>query len=50
VVLGITALAASTLGFLAGLLTFKRSLRWCPKHGHLMTCEDCKPNQVRRFT
>jgi hypothetical protein len=33
--------AALMLGFLAGLLTFKRSLRWCRTCGAILTCPDC---------
>jgi hypothetical protein len=28
-------------GWLAGMLTFKRSTRWCPVHGVTMTCAVC---------
>ena len=34
-------LAALTLGFLTGLLTFKRSLRWCRHCGRTMSCPAC---------
>jgi len=29
------------LGFLAGMLTFKRSLNWCPTDGSILTCPVC---------
>jgi hypothetical protein len=34
-------LAALTLGFAAGLLTFKRSLRWCRHCGRTLSCPAC---------
>ena len=36
-----TATAAAVLGFAAGLLTFKRSTRWCPSCGASMACPAC---------
>jgi hypothetical protein len=33
------AVAALLLGFVAGLLTFKRSNRWCPTCGHPLICK-----------
>jgi len=30
------------LGVLAGLLTFKRSLRWCPNCGATLACLHCQ--------
>jgi len=37
----IAALAASVLGFVAGLLVFKRSLMWCRDCGSVLTCSPC---------
>ena len=34
-------LAALTLGFAAGLLTFKRSLLWCRHCGRTLSCPAC---------
>jgi len=33
--------AALALGFLAGLLIFKRSLQWCRTCGATLTCAEC---------
>ena len=33
--------AAPIVGFLAGLLTFKRSLRWCRYCGRTLSCSAC---------
>jgi hypothetical protein len=33
--------AALVLGFLAGLLTFKRSLQWCRTCGASLSCPEC---------
>jgi hypothetical protein len=41
--------AALLLGYLAGLLTFKRSNRWCPACGANLRCPTCEsPATVRR--
>ncbi len=37
-------LAGLLLGFLSGLLMFKRSLRWCRVCGETMTCPRCVPS------
>ena len=37
-VLGVAVLAAMSVGFLAGLLTFRRAAQWCPICGVTMTC------------
>lgn len=42
----ITALCALTLGFLAGLLTFKRSLRWCRNCGTVLKCPVCTTGKL----
>lgn len=34
--------AAVFVGFLGGLLTFKRSLRWCRHCGAALTCASCE--------
>lgn len=33
-----TLTAAVTMGFLAGLLTFRRAQRWCPACGSTLAC------------
>ena len=35
------ALAAALLGWLTGMMTLKRSSRWCPTHGTTLSCEFC---------
>jgi hypothetical protein len=30
------------LGWLAGMLTFRRSLGWCPRDGATLTCPACE--------
>jgi hypothetical protein len=35
------ALAAIIVGFIAGLVTFKRSFAWCPKCGVTLRCLEC---------
>ena len=40
-VLAPAVVAALVVGFLAGLLTFKRSLRWCPQCGETLRCPYC---------
>ena len=37
----LTALAALLLGWLAGLWTFRRTLRWCPRCGKTLSCSRC---------
>lgn len=34
------ALAALTLGFLAGLLAFRKAQQWCPDCGGQLACPD----------
>jgi hypothetical protein len=41
-VIGLAVTASSIIGFLAGLLTFKRSERWCPQHGTTKVCLLCE--------
>ena len=36
-----TAAISALLGFAAGLLTFKRSSRWCPDCGKSLSCPAC---------
>lgn len=44
-------LAAVTTGFLAGLLTFRRTGKWCPCCGAVARCPECPthptPNEAR---
>jgi hypothetical protein len=35
--------AALVLGFLAGLLSFKIKVRWCPRCGATLRCAACTP-------
>ena len=35
------AVSASVFGFLVGLFTFRRSLRWCPGCGASLCCPQC---------
>lgn len=45
-VYGSAALGGVLLGFLAGLLTFKRSLVWCRDCGSVLACpRQCSANQ-----
>jgi hypothetical protein len=37
-VMAVTVLAALTVGFLAGLMTFRRASQWCPVCGLTLTC------------
>jgi hypothetical protein len=39
--IALAALMASTVGFLAGMLVFKRSLVWCRRCGCVLACPDC---------
>jgi hypothetical protein len=41
--------AALMLGFLAGMLTFKRSLQWCRNCGGL-TCPNCVQPRATQLT
>ncbi len=44
----IAALSALLLGFVAGLVTLKRSSRWCPACGAVLRCTECA-GQPSRF-
>jgi hypothetical protein len=37
----LSVVAALLVGFLAGMLTLKRSTRWCPMCGMALRCPDC---------
>ena len=39
---------AAMLGFIAGLVTFKRSNRWCPRCGSTLVCPECPGGSLRR--
>ncbi len=41
IVYSLVALGALAIGFLAGMVTFKRSLRWCPIDGSTLRCPAC---------
>jgi hypothetical protein len=34
-------IAVAGLGWVAGMLTFRRSLRWCAACGRMLRCPDC---------
>lgn len=34
-------IAVAALGWLGGMLTLKRSQRWCPRCGTALQCPDC---------
>lgn len=36
----VTIVVALTLGFLAGLLTFKQKIQWCPRCGAVKRCPE----------
>jgi len=36
----------AALGWLAGMLTFRRSLRWCPRCGETLRCGSCRRSAV----
>ena len=39
----------AALGWLAGMATFHRSLRWCRRCGQILNCPDCaEPNTCPR--
>jgi hypothetical protein len=38
----IAYLCMAAIGWLAGMLTFKRSTRWCPVHGVTLMCAHCE--------
>lgn len=44
----VAVVVALAVGFLAGLVTFKRSLRWCPGCGAVLRCPECagRPSQA----
>jgi hypothetical protein len=42
------ALAAIIVGFIGGLVTFKRSSIWCPSCGATLRCRECSPQPAAR--
>lgn len=44
----VTAAAALVLGFVTGLLTFKRSTGWCSECGAILRCTECLGHSTRR--
>jgi hypothetical protein len=44
IVVGLVAVAG--LGWLAGMLTFRRSHRWCPRCGQTLRCTACRHTAV----
>ncbi|MGH3736784.1 MAG: hypothetical protein ACRDT6_14420 [Micromonosporaceae bacterium] len=40
--------AVAVLGFLCGLVTFRRSLRWCRECGETLRCPHCVPARTGR--
>jgi hypothetical protein len=45
-VLGYVAVAA--VGWLAGMLTFRRASHWCPVHGETLACRLCASGSSSR--
>lgn len=45
--IGSAVVAALVFGFLAGFITFKRSLQWCPGCGAVLRCPDCRGHRAR---
>jgi hypothetical protein len=43
-------LGIALLGWLAGMLTFKRSLLWCKNCGRVLTCVSCAKTDAPRST
>ncbi|MET8364119.1 hypothetical protein ABZU53_11175 [Micromonospora sp. NPDC005194] len=39
-------LAIAFVGWLAGMLTFKRSLMWCRECGQRLTCPDASSHRI----
>lgn len=46
---GLLVLVAGTalVGWIAGMVTFRRSLRWCGRCGRVLRCPDCAWPVVR---
>jgi hypothetical protein len=44
-IVGVAVVASLVVGFMAGLLTFKRSEQWCPEHGTTKACLLCERPQ-----
>ena len=48
--IAIPALAGiALLGWIMGMLTFKRSQMWCTRCGHVLTCVTCAAARARRL-
>ena len=49
----VTVAVSMLVGFLAGVVAFKRTERWCPGCGATLKCVDCpgnpSPDEVRRM-
>jgi hypothetical protein len=43
----IVATGLVLLGFVAGMVTFKRSLRWCPVCGATLSCRACASDRLK---
>ena len=41
--------AALMLGAVVGMVTFKRSLRWCPTCGAVLRCPECASCSSNRY-
>src|SRR4051812_26324051 len=41
----IIAIVAAVIGWLTGMLTLKRSSRWCTEHGTVLRCDMCSPRR-----
>jgi hypothetical protein len=47
--IAVTAVLAMLLGFVSGLLTIRRSARWCPSCGAGLRCPDCGSSEYNRY-
>jgi hypothetical protein len=47
--MGMALLAGALVGFLSGLLTFRRSLTWCRECGETLSCPRCVPGRRSRY-
>jgi hypothetical protein len=45
----VIAVLGMAFGFICGLVTIKRSARWCPVCGGGLRCTDCGSNEYTRY-
>lgn len=48
IAIAIAVLAALLIGFVAGLVSFKKTNQYCDRHGVTRTCPICTPGLVNR--